>query len=384
MTGQQERRAIGQRVRAAMEARFGTARTQTAVAADLGMTSDAFSRSLNGERAFSSAELARAAHLLGADLHALITGTPDPLRAAFAARHAFDRETYEYRNDGEDADAKVRDGVLLAYRQANPWLAASNLALPSTAAACRALLGEGFAPMFADHIEERLGVDVVRLPGLSTDYSLTIAEQRIILLGTQGNWFRANWSLAHELGHLCLGHHEVDATDGSGGAEGAANAFAAELLLPAAQMRTFDWTALSPAEVAEFVWDAGVSTATLRNRLQSLGLPVSADVAGWLSQSTQRFLNHHPVKAAAARPLDDAAHHFITVIDPIGQRMQRASERRVPARLMKGLRDGIEAGRLNSATLAWLLDVKPETLEIDQPEPPADLGVDEVADLLGF
>lgn len=384
MSGQPERREIGQRVRAAMEARFGAARTQTAVAQDLNMTSDAFCRSLSGERAFSSAELARAAHLFGADLHALITGEPDPMRAVFAARHSFDPETYEYRNGGHEADAKVRDGVLLAYRQANPWLSASDLDLPGTAADCRNLLGDGFAPEFANRIEERLGVDVVRLPGLSTDYSLTIADQRIILLGTQANWFRANWSLAHELGHLCLGHHEVDATHASATAETAANAFAAELLLPSVQMRTLDWVAMTPDMVAEFVWETGVSTATLRNRLQSLGLSVSADVAGWLTQTTQRFLNLHPVKAAAARPLDDAAHHFITVVDPIGQRMKRASERRVPSRLMKALRDGIEAGRLNTCTLAWLLDVSPETLAVDQPEPSPDLSVDEVEALLGL
>src|SRR3954471_21457563 len=109
---EQERRDIGQRVRAAMTARFGTGRTQASIAQDLGITSDAFSRSLNGERAFSSAELTRAADLFDADLHALITGEPDPMRALVAARHAYNPQTSEYHNEGHQADEHVRDGVV--------------------------------------------------------------------------------------------------------------------------------------------------------------------------------------------------------------------------------------------------------------------------------
>jgi Zn-dependent peptidase ImmA (M78 family) len=384
MSGEQERREVGQRVREAMASRFGPERTQASIAEALDIPSDAFSRSLNGERAFSSGELARAAHLFAADLHSLITGRPDPLRAVVAARHAFDTQTFEYRNDGQETDREVREGVVLAYRQANPWLEASDVGLPSTPEGCREMLGDGFVPDFADRIEERLGVDVVRLPGLSTDYSLTIASQRLILLATQANWFRANWSLAHELAHHCLGHHEVDASQANDAAESAANAFAAELLLPGETFRALDWSTMSPTDVADFVWEAGVSTAAIRNRLRSLGLLVSVEVADWLTQSTQRFLNLHPVKATASRTLDDAHEHFITIFDPIGARMQRSAERRVPARLMKGLRDGVEAGRLRPGTLAWLLDVDPGTLELDEPDQSNELSVDDASYLLGL
>lgn len=384
MSGEQGRREVGQRVREAMASRFGAERTQASIAEDLGIPRDAFSRSLNGERAFSSGELARAAHLFGADLHSLITGQPDPMRAVVAARHSFDADTFEYHNDGQETDREVREGVALAYRQANEWLTASDVDLPSTPEGCREILGDRFVTDFADRIEERLGVDVVRLPGLSTDYSLTIANQRFILLATQANWFRANWSLAHELAHHCLGHLEADASHANAAAELAANAFAAELLLPNESFRAVDWSNMTPAALAEFVWESGVSTAAIRNRLRTLGPSVPDEITGWLQQSTQRFLNLHPIQRTSSRAVGDAHEHFVTIFDPIGDRMQRAAERRIPARLMKGLRDGVEAGRLRTGTLAWLLGVAPATLELDAPDQPDELSAGDVANLLGL
>lgn len=384
MSTEQDRRDIGRRVREAMLARFPVGVTQNAIAEELGLSPDRLSRSLSGERAFSSAELARAAHLFRADIHHLITGEPDPVSAVFAARHTFDPDTFEYRNDGHHGDQAVRDGAVLAYRQAHPWLAGSTVDLPATAAEVRALLGEDFARTFADLVEERLGVDVVRLPGLSTDYSLTIAGQQIVLLSTEANWFRSNWSLAHELGHLCLRHHEVDATHTNSAAETTANAFAAELLLPAQTMRAVDWENQTPTEIAAFVWTTGISTATLRNRLNSLGLRTTSVVSAALAESTQRFLNRHPLPESKTHPVGSPGSRLTTVVDPIGNRMQRAAERRIPARLMKALRDGVEAGRLNTGTLAWLLDVDPETLELDEPDRTGELSADDVASLLGL
>lgn len=383
-TRQQENQAIGERVADAMRAHFAGGK-QAEIAARLDMTPDAFSRSLSGERSFSTGELARAAHLFDADLHHLITGQPDPMRVVVAARHFFDRQTYEYSNEGHDDDRAVREGVVLAYRQAQPWLAtATGIDLPGTAGEVAMTLGDGFARVFSDRVEERLGVDVVRLPGISTDYSISIGGQRVILLKTETNWFRSNWSLAHELGHLCLGHHEVDATHSNSTAELRANAFAAELLLPESVMRAQAWPDLDLQQVAQFIWDTGVSTSTLRNRLNTLGLTVEREVASWLTQSTQRFLNHFPLDDPASRPAVTPATFFTTIHDPIGERMQKAADRRTPARLMKALRDGIADGTLNTGTLAWLLGVDPQTLEVDEPDPqPAD-SEESIESLLGL
>lgn len=384
MSTLQDRIDIGRRVREAMESRFGGARTQVEIAADIAMTPDKLTRSLKGERSFSSSELARVAHLFGADIVYLITGEPDPMRAVFAARHDFDPRTFGYSNDGRDRDGEVRDGVFLAYRQARDWLVTSTVSLPSTPTEVRALLGEDFARDFADLVEERLGIDVVRLPGLTTDYSLTIADQRVILLKTEANWFRSNYSLAHELGHLCLGHHEADASHANNRAETDANAFAAELLLPSQMMRDIDWSNQNPDQVASFLWNAGISTSALRNRLNYLRLSVTNEVNEGLSQSTQRFLNRRDIPDARTRPIGSTNRGLTTVVDPIGTRMQRAAERRVPARLVKALRDGIETGRLNTGTLAWLLDVDADALEVDEPDQPTELSATDAAALLGL
>ena len=75
-------------------------------------------------------------------------------------------------------------------------------------------------------------VDVIRIPGLGTDYSLRVARRGVIVLATQASRFRSNWSLAHELGHLALDHPFRLQTGSTHPAdERATNAFAAKLLI---------------------------------------------------------------------------------------------------------------------------------------------------------
>lgn len=54
-------------------------------------------------------------------------------------------------------------------------------------------------------------------------------DQCRVDLSAKGNWFRENWDLAHELAHL-IGLKSEDE----------ANAYAAELLLPAALVQRVD------------------------------------------------------------------------------------------------------------------------------------------------
>lgn len=103
----------------------------------------------------------------------------------------------------------------------------------------------GLIRNFADGLEG-LGIDVARVNGLSTAYSFHIGERAVIALGTSGNWFHANWSLAHEAAHHCLGHAGVmpDAP-GFKDREAEANGFAAELLLPEQVIRSMGWASIS-------------------------------------------------------------------------------------------------------------------------------------------
>jgi len=117
----------------------------------------------------------------------------------------------------------------------------------------------------------RLGIDVVRIAELSTAYSFTVGGRPAIAVPATGNWFRENWDIAHELGHLIMGHHDDGLAQGDADRhEAAANAFAAELLLPATDLSVVDWDATGDDGLAALVWSWGVSTDALCRRLCTL------------------------------------------------------------------------------------------------------------------
>lgn len=366
---------IGPRVRQAMAA-TPTATTQAALAKAIGMTEDAMSRSLNGVRAFSSLEIAQIADLLGADVHWLITGEPDPLAATLAARHEYDRGSRGHSNPGDGRDDQTLHIIELAYRQAHPWRQDRVRGLPNTPQAVREALGPGFASKFADTVERELGIDVMCVQGLATDYSLTIGRRPVIVLGAEPYWFRANWSLAHEIAHLALGHHD-DAAEPNSVHEAAANAFAAELMLPEAEMRGIDWPSLEESDLAVLLWDWGVSTEAVRVRLESLRLPVPMCLSARPENTTMRLLNRHIGRLATTQPND-----FFAQIDPIASRMVGSSQRRLPTFLLSALREGVERHGVNPATLAWLLQVEPEVLEFVQDDPPQSSDLSELEAML--
>ncbi|MGL5830159.1 MAG: helix-turn-helix domain-containing protein [Angustibacter sp.] len=344
--------AVGQRIRSAMPAGL----SQRGLADLVDMTPDALSRALNGQRGFSSAELARIAEQLGADLAWLITGRPDPLRVDVAARHSWDparrQRVLPGAHDGEPTLAQV----ISSYRAAFPAGPPDSQPLPAEPVKLRALLGADFSREFPRRIE-RLGVDVLQLPGLSTDYSLRIGGRGVIVLCTTQNWFRANWSLAHELGHLALGHHDSDDTVATN--EQPADAFAAELLLPAADVTAVDWPRLTQSQLAEYLWKMGVSTQALRVRLATLKITPSAAVAAGLHLSTTELLREW---GPGEQPGDSAvhAHH-------IARRTIPSAQRRLPEDLLTALSQRVATGHAPPQDLAWALDIPLD--DVDYPEP---------------
>lgn len=369
---------IGARVREAMS---DHGIKQVELARRVEMAEDALSRAINGKRGFASIELARIAEVLSVDIHWLITGEPDPLAVRFVARHSYDAERRAYENHGEDADQEIRDVVELAYRQAQPWLGHQTTGLPGSVDAVREALGPDFVRSFADATEQLLGVDVLRLPGLSTAYSFVIKDRRVAVLGTNANWFRSNWDLAHEIGHLV--HQDADVANNRPDdvTERRANRFAAELLLPRAVLAAVNWEVAGEDEVASFLWRTGVSTAALKNRLNALELPAPACLNVAPLPATQALLRRHQVTL----PAETLPNSDLPVLDQITHRMTAAAERRVPADLATALFAGVAAGRLNPGALNWLLGVADDEAagETAVPQPADEMSAVELMDMLG-
>lgn len=337
--------AAGERIRASM----GPGMTQRLLAQQVGMTPDALSRALSGQRGFTMRELTRIADTLKVDLTWLMTGRPDPHRMTFAARYHWDERLRERSNPGEDADGATRTRIGVLYRVALPEGPPASEALPADPADMRSQLGPDFVRRFAELVETQLGVDVVRIAGMTTDYSLSIGQRGVIVLKSTPNWFRSNWSLAHELGHLALGHHGNGAPTDA--AEGQANRFAADLLLPRDELIAQNWATMTEHQLAGLLWSAGVSTQALRTRLANLAIETTPAILAALDRTTPALL----------RDFGNAISS-----EEVADRQQAASVRRFPLGLLDSLTSAVGSGTVAPEELAWALDVPVD--EIDFPD----------------
>lgn len=356
---------IGTRVRQAI-AEHAAGAPQYEIAQAVEMKPDALSRAINGQRAFSSIELAALAERLGVDIHWLITGQEDPRRLRFAARHSYDHATGTRDVPGLEADQRVLRDIELAYRQAGDL--GTSEAIPTTPAEVRQALGDDFVRPFLARLEDRLGVHVVRVPELSTAYCFSVDGRHVIAIKATGNWFHENFSLAHELAHLADGH--LTAGRVSEEVEATANAFAAELLMPAQAVRAAGFPDIAAEGLAGWVWARGVSTDTTARRIAACGLAVNDAVREWAAQPTQRLLRRH------WRSPDPG-------LDAISERMVAAARRHFPQALLRAHVARIETGAIGPEALAWMLDVDAAELDLEAPELPAG-DVDALADELGL
>lgn len=342
------------------------------------MTHDALSRAINGQRHFSAVELASLADLLNVDTHWLITGEQDPFKVRVAARHLWAASSEEQRDSDNAIIARVVDVYRTAYAEVGhvPTAVAS---LPEDPAALRSLLSANLSVVgaggvgggvryLADQIQEVLSVDIVRDPGLQTDYSFRIGTHAVVLLKSTIAWFRANWSIAHELGHLALNHHVEDRTSTSD--EAPANAFAGEFLLPAEQMCTVDWANMRTADFAAWLWNAGVSTHAMRNRLSQLGITASDEVRAAVMEPTPRLMRNHVEAIRSQAPSHG---------DPIWERENATTGRQFPEHVVTALTERVETGKADPHVLAWVREVPVDDLY--WPEPDLDGVSPEYADL---
>lgn len=357
--------SIGTRVREAIPRGMN----QQMLAADIGMTPDALSRALNSQRHFSALELAEIARVLDQDLSWIITGAEDPFKVRLAARHLWDGGPAH----SEANDLDLIDRVSEVYRTAfSTVVPQSGSPLPTTPSELRALLPEGPASTLSERLESALGIDIIHDPSLLTDYSMHLGGRPVILLKSTPHWFRANWSLAHELGHLALGHHG-DAPDQSN--EWPANVFAAEFWLPEDLVRRVNWATLSDEELAVWLWDVGVSTIVLQRRLRDLHIEPSEEVIAALELKTQQLMRSHIASLSSTGSGD-----------PIWERENRSTGRRFPAAVVARLADRVASGEADPQLLAWVRDVAVDELDELWPDEdnrrelrpsPSDTSVDE-------
>lgn len=354
-------------------------RPHNEIAAEIGMRADAFSRALSGQRGFAAIELARLAELLQTDLRYLVTGENDPFRPIVAARHRFDPETGDRDVPSEKADEQVLADIALAYRQVlEGQFERPGRGIVTDSTRVRHLLGPDFVRPFIDRIEERLGVDVVRVAELGTAYSFWVQHRPVIAIPSTGNWFRENWDLAHELGHLAFGHHENGLSKAERDRrEAVVNDFAASLLMPEEDMRATRWEVLDAGQLADAVWNLGVSTHALSLRLRNLNLDQGI-VQDWATQPTQRLLRRHWDEEP------DEVGNLRVFRDRITDRMTEAATRRFPRWLREAHLDKIAKGTLGKGTVAWMLDVQPDQLQVDEPALPQPVDTNDLAKALGL
>ncbi|MGO4145729.1 ImmA/IrrE family metallo-endopeptidase [Paenarthrobacter sp. YAF11_1] len=339
------------------------------IAASIRMAPDVFSRSLNGKRTFTSIELAQLAERLSTSMYWLATGEADPFEARIAARHQYNFAAGSYVNDKDDDTKAVLENLELAYRQVFQGRN-DEPTKTATAEEVLELLGEDFVWNFVSNIEEKLGIDVARVEGISSAYSVRAGGRYCILIPRSSNWFHQNSSMAHELGHIFLGHFNTHGEGAEESKEIPAFDFAAQVLLPEKTMSSFDWWTTGQSDVINFLWKHGVSTKYLSNRLRKLGLRVRKEVWDLLELSTFDVLN---------RPLEGKTFTSLAV----AVRTQRAAERRFPDALVAAHMDAVAVGEAPKETLAWMLDVDPEGIEVHPPQTDA-VDLDDLAATLGL
>lgn len=214
--------------------------------------------------------------------------------------------------------------------------------------------GNAIPDDLADRVPEVFDVDVITTDLVGDGYLMCVGARSVIVGAKTDSWFRQNFTIAHELGHVAVGSLCDGQLHAQEGDERAANRFAADLLLPAEEVRSLDWSAIALPVLAEKIWAWGVSTQMVSIRLSALGITARAEVKAELDQYTRGFLRHH----LRVLPGEDV----ITV------RSDRASRRRFPTDLLSRLENAVSKGRAPREALAFALGV--DVNQLDEENPP--------------
>ncbi|MEY9844932.1 Zn-dependent peptidase ImmA (M78 family)/transcriptional regulator with XRE-family HTH domain [Streptacidiphilus sp. BW17] len=360
-----------------------------AFAARVGITPDKLSKSLNGIRRFSSTDLALIAEAGSVTVDWLLTGR-QLRRAGVAGRGDAAAHSSSLSDIAERFTAAYEVLELLGRAPEMPTLPEVGPGDPDEqgeqlAATVRAWLGQTLGPgeplatdpallptgELLSVIERAFGVDfaVVELPGLVDGFSWQQeGGPRLALARRDDRWTRQRFTLAHELGHLLAGDAAEPRTESPVAPghqaepdEVRANAFAAALLMPEADIRRAaaqsgpesaaksgaDFSVDFNVEFAELVVRFRVSPSALAARLRRLGL---------IDASQQTRLR---------RRTTAECHLAVGAMDAYLREAALAEAERPPARLAEGLYLAFRSGETTLRPLAALLGVEPKELEDD-------------------
>lgn len=335
----------------------------------VGIDPSAMSNIESGKRAVKTDELTRIAKALGVsplaiiDESSLVARMPVSPRvdtgrfatASVLARLETLAELHEVlAGDGLVAPAKL-DGVPSV--DTRDWKESAEL-LAAWAEEKLSIEAQGddrFAAL-ADAIEARLQIDVVIEDvddGTLAGAAITDRAFPLLFVRASQPRPRALFTLAHELAHVLAGDGDTFTIDedltAHSDRERFANAFAATLLMPAAEVRqlTGDW--IDPSRVARMLVRFGVSFESLVYRLHNLGL---------INYQGRNQLRSTGMRGLLA-DLDDQALVRI-LLARLGE--EDRVETRPPAWLAMRALNGYRRGSVSARPLAGILGEDPDDL----------------------
>jgi DNA-binding XRE family transcriptional regulator len=280
--------ALGARIRALREQ---AGMQSQELAARLGIDPSAMSNIERGKRSVKTQELIRIAEILSVSPLSLIDADSLPARMSVVPRCDSKTGTkgaaYSRLLALSELHAVLSDAGLTTPNQLDEapvpssggWKAkADALAEWATGYLQVKATGDDRFTGLAEAIEDRLGVDVLveRHEGDPlSGAAITDREFPLIFVNAQHPTPRSLFTLAHELGHLLIGHDGSIALDeelvGDTQAERQANAFAAAFLMPEAEVdQKIEEYGRKADSLAKMVYDFGVSFESLIFRLHNL------------------------------------------------------------------------------------------------------------------
>jgi Zn-dependent peptidase ImmA (M78 family) len=265
--------------------------SQRQIAEEIGIDAPKLTKSLKGERRFSSYELAALAELDGRTVDWLLTGV-EPKRLAFAYRSTLlDHEVDD--NAGRETASLIADRFQVAFdlgfapvvpplptaRVSGGYVETADRFAHAAVERIARPIRELDSAALIRVLEEQFGVNVAveELPERVDGLSHADGDLRIVVAASTDRSGRQRFTLAHELGHLLLGDangaviEEELFTKGVGHQEPRANAFAASFLMPAAEVVEVLGTREVTEAFDELVWEFRVSPDAMAWRLCNLG-----------------------------------------------------------------------------------------------------------------